>query len=93
MTLSLPLRFSRRNVATAVAAPASLFLVASRRVDADRSEVVLVGDLEGMTNAQARRHAVGVLDAMTHNEPGVAFDVELQDCDNAMLWSCTGGVA
>ena len=49
MTLSLPSRLSRSNVATAVAAPASVRLIATRTAGADRPEVVLAADVGDMT--------------------------------------------
>lgn len=91
MGTALPFRSRVRNVETRTAAPAALLLIASRHEGADASVLVLRGDLEGMTSDQAKRHAVDVLDALTHNEPGAGFSVELQDSGNVLLWCCSGG--
>lgn len=91
MHASLPSRSRIRNSAMRTAAPATLFLVASRHEGPDASTAVLRGDLEAMTSAQAIRHALDVLDSLVHNEPGGSFSVELQDAGNVLLWSCAGG--
>ncbi len=79
MTLSLPSRLSRSNVATAVAAPASVRLIATRTAGADRPEVVLAADVGDMTRDGMRAHALQVLAAIAERFPAAVVDVQLLD--------------
>ncbi len=82
MTTALPSRFSRRNVATAVAAPASVRLIATRTAGDDRPEVVLAADVGDMTSDGMRSHALQVLDVVAERFPGDVVDVQLLDAES-----------
>lgn len=79
MTTALPSRFSHRNGANAVAAPESLFLIATKATNADRPEVLLRGDLADLAPADVRRHALLVLNEACARFPGAAIDVQVLD--------------
>ena len=94
MTPSLPFRSRARNTACATAAPAVLFLVASRCTGSrDRAEILLRGDLEAMTTAQARSHAFHVLDTLCALHIGTFIDVQVVTSDNVLVVAIGGAVA
>ncbi|MEO6593717.1 MAG: hypothetical protein ABIP94_03070 [Planctomycetota bacterium] len=91
MHSSLPVRRLNLNTGPAVAAPSAFHVLATRPLGADRCEVLLRGEIEA-TPAQARKHALLVLDALAPRHPVV--DVQVIGADNLPLFVLSqGGVS
>ena len=93
MTTALPFRFSARNDGTTVAAPESLFLIATKAIDNDRPEVLLRGDLADLAPADVRRHALLVLNEACARFPGAAIDVQVLNAEGVPQMIVSAGGA